>query len=326
MVDWFGMWGDIPYFTEFITTLFIVNLLIAFTIIFLERKNPSAALAWIMILFLLPIAGIVLYFLFSQNIARKKIFRLTSSEERALSESLRIQLEDIKSGNFSFVNPEAEEWKDLIHLNGLYGGSFYTQNNSVSILTGGKHKFRSLMRDIKNAKSSINIMYFIIKNDAVGRRFLQALTQKAREGVEVRLLLDAMGSRQINDRVLGDFIRAGGKRAYFFPPKLKFINVRFNYRNHRKLAVIDGSIGYIGGFNIAREYLGMKKKFGFWRDTHLRVTGNCVHDINARFLLDWRFASKEKLVLSQAFYSDVIDGGKSGVQIVSSGPTPSGWR
>ena len=165
-----------------------------------------------------------------------------------------------------------------------------------------------------------NIMYFIIKNDAVGRRFLQALTQKAREGVEVRLLLDAMGSRQINDRVLGDFIRAGGKRAYFFPPKLKFINVRFNYRNHRKLAVIDGSIGYIGGFNIAREYLGMKKKFGFWRDTHLRVTGNCVHDINARFLLDWRFASKEKLVLSQAFYSDVIDGGKSGVQIVSSGP------
>lgn len=320
MVDWFGMWGDIPYFTEFITTLFIVNLLIAFTIIFLERKNPSAALAWIMILFLLPIAGIVLYFLFSQNIARKKIFRLTSSEERALSESLRIQLEDIKSGNFSFVNPEAEEWKDLIHLNGLYGGSFYTQNNSVSILTGGKHKFRSLMRDIKNAKSSINIMYFIIKNDAVGRRFLQALTQKAREGVEVRLLLDAMGSRQINDRVLGDFIRAGGKRAYFFPPKLKFINVRFNYRNHRKLAVIDGSIGYIGGFNIAREYLGMKKKFGFWRDTHLRVTGNCVHDINARFLLDWRFASKEKLVLSQAFYSDVIDGGKSGVQIVSSGP------
>ena len=129
-----------------------------------------------------------------------------------------------------------------------------------------------------------------------------------------------MGSRQINDRVLGDFIRAGGKRAYFFPPKLKFINVRFNYRNHRKLAVIDGSIGYIGGFNIAREYLGMKKKFGFWRDTHLRVTGNCVHDINARFLLDWRFASKEKLVLSQAFYSDVIDGGKSGVQIVSSGP------
>ena len=218
------------------------------------------------------------------------------------------------------MNPEAEEWKDLIHLNGLYGGSFYTQNNSVSILTGGKHKFRSLMRDIKNAKSSINIMYFIIKNDAVGRRFLQALTQKAREGVEVRLLLDAMGSRQINDRVLGDFIRAGGKRAYFFPPKLKFINVRFNYRNHRKLAVIDGSIGYIGGFNIAREYLGMKKKFGFWRDTHLRVTGNCVHDINARFLLDWRFASKEKLVLSQAFYSDVIDGGKSGVQIVSSGP------
>lgn len=320
MIDWFGIWGDIPYFVQFTSSLFVVNLLLAFTIIFLERKNPSTALAWIMILFLLPIAGIVLYFLFSQNIARKKIFRLTKSEEKALSASLQRQLGEIERGTFEFVNPEARTWKDLIHLNGLYGGAYYTQDNRISIMTGGKYKFRSLMRDIRAARTSINIMYFIIKNDAVGRKLIEILTQKAKEGVEVRLLIDAMGSRQINDKVLKDFIAAGGKRAYFFPPKLKFINVRFNYRNHRKLAVIDGDIGYIGGFNIAREYLSMKKKFGFWRDTHLRITGSCVQDINARFLLDWRFASKEHVVLSEAYYSKVIEKGKSGVQIVSSGP------
>ncbi len=320
MVDWFGIWGGVPHFAQFTSILFVVNLVIAFTIIFLERKNPSAALAWIMVLFLLPVAGILIYFLFSQNIARKKIFRLTRSEEVALDESLGRQLAEIEAGTFSFSTPEAALWKDMIHLNGLYGRAYYTQNNKISILTGGRQKFRMLLRDIENARESINIMYFIIKNDAVGQRLIRALTKKAREGVEVRLLMDAMGSRQINDKVLREFLEAGGKRAYFFSTKLKFLNVRFNYRNHRKLVAIDGDIGYIGGFNIAREYLSMKKKFGFWRDTHLRVTGSCVQDINARFLLDWRFASKENVVLSEAYYSGVIDEGTTGIQIVSGGP------
>lgn len=320
MVGWFGIWGDIPHFAQFTSMLFVVNLVIAFTIIFLERKNPSATLAWIMILFLLPVAGIIFYFLFSQNIARKKIFRLTRYEEEVIDGSLHQQMKEIEEGRFRFSNGEARKWKDMIHLNELYGQAYYSQNNKITIMTSGRHKFRMLLRDIENATSSINIMYFIIKNDAVGRRFLAALTKKAREGVEVRLLLDAMGCRQINDRVLQDFIAAGGKRAYFFPPKLKIFNIRFNYRNHRKLAVIDGEVGYIGGFNIAREYLDMKKKFGHWRDTHLRVMGSCVQDINARFLLDWRFASREKVVLSQAYYSDVIEVGNTGVQIVSSGP------
>ena len=320
MFDWFGIWRELPHFAQFTSVLFIVNLMIAFTIIFLERKNPSATLAWIMILFLLPIAGIIFYFLFSQHIARKRIFRLTRSEEAAIDGSLKQQMTDIKRGNYQFANPEAQRWKDMIHLNQLYGRAYYTQNNKITILTGGRHKFRTLLRDIENATTSINIMYFIIKNDAVGRRFLDALTKKAREGVEVRLLMDAMGSRQINDRMLQDFIEAGGKRAYFFPPKFKIINIRFNYRNHRKLAVIDGEVGYIGGFNIAKEYLSMKKKFGFWRDTHLRVMGSCVQDINARFLLDWMFAAKEDVKLSQAYYSDVIEVGSTGVQIVSSGP------
>lgn len=320
MIDWFGIWSDIPHFAQFTSALFVINLIIAFAIIFLERKNPSAALAWIMVLFLLPVAGIIFYFLFSQNIDRKKIFKLSPFEEEELDRSLEQQLGRIKDGTFPFANPQAERWKDMIHLNGLYGQAYYTQNNSISILTDGRYKFRRLIRDIEHAHSSINIMYFIVKNDAVGRRLIQALTKKAQEGLEVRLLLDSMGSRQIDDNVLKDFIKAGGKRAYFFPAKFKLINFRFNYRNHRKLAVIDGEIGYIGGFNIAREYLGMKKKFGYWRDTHLRVTGSCVQDINARFLLDWRAASKEDVVLGEAYYSDVIEGGNTGIQIVSSGP------
>ena len=324
MIDQFGIWWEIPHFAQFTSVLFVVNLIIAFTIIFLERKNPSATLAWIMILFLLPIVGILLYFLFSQNIARKKIFKLTQAEEEALDGSLQEQLREIEEGSFEFANPEARQWKDMIHLNDLYGRSLYTQNNRITIMTNGRHKFKTLLRDIEQATSSINIMYFIIKNDVVGRRLINLLTKKVKEGVQVRLLMDAMGSRQINDKVLKDFIRAGGKRAYFFPPKFKIFNIRLNYRNHRKLVVIDGEIGYIGGFNIAKEYLSMKKKFGFWRDTHLRVMGTCVQDINVRFLMDWRFASKENVIVSEAYYSKVIEAGNTGIRSFPAARTPSG--
>lgn len=320
MLDWFGILENIPYVSYFLSGLFVINMLIAITIIFLERKNPSAALAWIMVLFLLPVVGIVLYFLFSQNIARKQIFRLTNHEETTIKNSLRKQLDKIESGIYPFVSREAEKWQDLIHLNGLYGEAYYTQNNKVDILTDGRDKFETLLRDLENATESINIMYFIVKNDEVGQKLIEVLTKKAREGVAVRFLMDSMGSRHINDRVLADFIAAGGKRAYFFPAKIRMINYRFNYRNHRKLAVIDGQIGYIGGFNIAHEYLGLKKKFGYWRDTHIRVIGGCVQDINTRFLLDWRFASGEQVVLNEAYYSKVLEAGSSGVQIVSSGP------
>lgn len=319
MFSWLT-WFTIPHFAQFTAVLFVVNIIIALAIIFLERKNPSATLAWIMILFLLPVVGILLYFLFSQHIARKKIFKLYKFEENAIHESLKEQIEEIESEEFQFATEEAELWKDMIRLNQTYGQSFYTQDNTAEILIDGKRKFHSLMKDIKNAKSTINIMYYIIKNDIVGKKLLKLLTEKAKEGVEVRLLMDAMGCRQINDRMLKPFIEAGGKRAYFFPPKFKVFNIRFNYRNHRKVVVIDGDIGYIGGFNIAREYLSFKKKFGYWRDTHLRMTGTSVQDINARFILDWRFASKEELLLSEAYYSDVLHSGHMGVQIVSSGP------
>ncbi len=308
------------YFTGFICVLFAVNFIIALTIIFLERKTPSTALAWIMVLFLLPVLGIVLYFFFSQNIARKQIFKLTHKEEVIRSTVLKQQLEAFKENKYEFTTGAADKWRDLIHLNAIYGKAFYSQNNKITFLTSGKYKYRTLMRDIENATDTINIQYFIIKNDPVGRKFIEHLTKKAKQGVQVRLLMDSMGSRQIDDKLLRDFIAAGGMRAYFFPSKGRLLNYRFNYRNHRKVAVIDGEVGYIGGFNMAREYLGMKKKFGFWRDTHIRVMGSCVQDINARFLRDWRFASGEEVVIHEAYYSEVLESGRSGVQIVSSGP------
>ena len=303
-----------------ITGLFLINFVIALTIIFLERKNPSATLAWIMILFLVPVAGIILYFLFSQNIARQRIFRMTKYEEAIINASLNEQINSIKRGEFNFSNPESKKWQDMIRLHQTYSDSFFTQDNKISVLTDGMHKFESLIKDLMEAKQTINIMYFIVKNDSMGRPLIDTLTKKAKEGIEVRLLIDAMGSRQISKKTLESFRLAGGQFAFFFPPMFKYLNMKLNYRNHRKLVVIDGAIGYLGGFNVGNEYIGKKKKFGFWRDTHLRLMGSCVQDMNARFILDWRFASKENIVLSQAYYDEPFQAGTTGIQIVSCGP------
>ncbi|MDY2680182.1 MAG: cardiolipin synthase [Lentihominibacter sp.] len=306
--------------SQLILSLIFANIVAAIAAIILERRNPAASAAWVTVIFMLPVAGIVLFFLLSQNISARKLYKLSEFEEMKIDSSLKNQINEIKNGTYRFSTEEGKLWQDMIHLNQLYGRAYYSQNNSVEFITDGRQMFDTMMQDIMSARETINIMFFIVKNDETGRQFIDALTQKAREGVEVRLLLDSMGSRQINDRVLRDFLDAGGKRAYFFPRKLNLVNFDFNYRNHRKLAVIDGIIGYTGGFNIAREYLGLKKKFGYWRDTHIRITGQSVQDINARFILDWRTASKEKIVLSEAFYSGVISEGNTGIQIVSSGP------
>ena len=306
--------------SQLILSLIFANIVAAIAAIILERRNPAASAAWVTVIFMLPVAGIVLFFLLSQNISARKLYNLSEFEEMKIDSSLKNQINEIKNGTYRFSTEEGKLWQDMIHLNQLYGRAYYSQNNSVEFITDGRQMFDTMMQDIMSARETINIMFFIVKNDETGRQFIDALTQKAREGVEVRLLLDSMGSRQINDRVLRDFLDAGGKRAYFFPRKLNLVNFDFNYRNHRKLAVIDGIIGYTGGFNIAREYLGLKKKFGYWRDTHIRITGQSVQDINARFILDWRTASKEKIVLSEAFYSGVISEGNTGIQIVSSGP------
>lgn len=300
--------------------IYTINFFIAFAIIFLERKNPSATLAWIMVLFMLPGLGILFYAFLSQNISRQKMFRLTKYEDYVLSGALQDQINSIRNKTFSFVNEEAKKWKDMILLHQTYSKAFLTQDNRLTVLTDGAHKFQSLFMDIRNAKQSINIMYFIIKNDSVGQALLEILTEKAAAGLEVRLLIDAMGGREITHKHLAGFKAAGGQYAFFFPHKIKYLNLRLNYRNHRKLAVIDGEIGYLGGFNVGNEYVGNKKKFGNWRDTHLRLTGNCVQDINARFILDWRFASKEDMILSSAYYNELPKAGNTGIQIVSSGP------
>ena len=150
---------------------------------------------------------------------------------------------------------------------------------------------------------------------------LHELEKKAEEGIEVKMLYDDMGSRDLRKKDLKKFRQKGGHAESFFPSKLPLINLRMNNRNHRKIVVIDGTIGYVGGFNVGDEYLGKSKKFGYWRDTHLRIKGDAVNALQLRFILDWNSQStRDNLTYESRYFPDVDSGGTIGIQIASSGP------
>ncbi|RNC28055.1 MAG: Major cardiolipin synthase ClsA [Candidatus Dichloromethanomonas elyunquensis] len=311
------------YPTEFsshvVTALYIVNILFAFTVIFLERRNPTSTLAWILVLFLLPAAGAFFYILLSQNLTRKKMFQLRADEHQYYASLLSKEIEDLRTGKLTFNDPVIANYKDLIHLHQIQSKALFSQDNKVDVFIDGTEKFKELFKCIINAKEHVHILYFIVKRDSLGKQLITILTEKAREGVEVRLLVDALGNR-LHSGDLEPLVQAGGKVVKFFPSFLSYINLQLNYRNHRKLVIIDGKIGFLGGFNVGNEYIGLKKSMGYWRDTHLKIKGTAVHDMQTRFLLDWRTASGEEILEFPKYYSKPDCTGNSGIQIVSSGP------
>ena len=303
--------------------LYIINFIFIFAVLFFERKSSTARLAWIMVLAFLPVVGFVFYLVFNQNLARMHINHLYDDEWDALSGLLKQQMADDDTPLSEIKNPAAISRKDLVKLNQNYGESIYVEGNDVQLITDGKVLFEGMLEDIKNAEKSIYLEYFIIKNDSVGRRLIEALTEKAEQGVSVKLLIDTQGSRSIGMMALREYRKAGGEIGYFFPPRLYKIGVRIglnlNYRNHRKIIVIDEKTGYTGGYNIGEEYCDMNRKFGHWRDSHIRITGEAVKLLLGRFVLDWRFTTKEVMAVPTSVDRFNIKGTK-GVQIVNCGP------
>ncbi|MBD2863960.1 MULTISPECIES: cardiolipin synthase [Paenibacillus] len=298
--------------------LSLLNLLLAATVIFLERRNVGVTWAWLMVLFFLPGIGFLLYLFLGQNLSRRKIYKIKAEQREFVNDLVERQKRDIRQ--IRFHDPAMIHFQDMIYLNLASGQSIYTQDNDIEIFTEGRSKFNSLLADISKAKHHIHLMYYIVKNDKLGRSLIQALARKAREGVEVRFLYDHIGSPGLSKRFFRPLTEAGGRTAAFFPPKIPYLNFRLNYRNHRKLAIIDGSCGYIGGLNVGDEYLGLDKRFGDWRDTHLKVRGGGLFQMQMQFLLDWNLSSEAKVAEVTPYFPSARHPGKVGMQVVSSGP------
>ena len=299
--------------------IIISNIIFSFSLIFMERKEPTTTWAWLLIMILIPGLGFIVYILLGQNLSRERLFKEKKEVDRAKRLELSKHWKESSNGHHA-----SKQFLDLRKMNYNHCGAKYTLGNKVDIYYNGVDKFNQLLKDLRNAKKYIHIEYYIFRRDGkkgIGTKILKILHEKVKEGVEVRLLVDSMGSYKITKKSLKEFINDGGKFEIFFPGILPHINTRINYRNHRKMVIIDGIYGYTGGFNVGKEYINEDPKIGFWRDTHIRIQGDAVNDLNDRFLLDWCYASGEEINdFSKYYRTDSFKGGDVGVQIVTSGP------
>lgn len=339
MAVWDGMvttWGWL------MEHLLYINLILSVVIVFFQRRDPKAVWTWLMVLYFIPIFGFFLYLMLCQDYRKSRMFRVKEVEDR-LRYSVESQEEFLMSSREFLSDPMSRDFEDLVMYNLETSGAVLTVDNTVEIFTDGEEKFADLRAEMEKAEKYIHIQYYIIKNDEVFQSMIPILEKKAREGVEVRILYDGMGGRFMPNRVWQQLKESGIKIGEFFPAFLGRFQLRMNYRNHRKIVVIDGRTAYVGGFNVGREYISKDPKFGYWRDTHLKISGGAVYSLQIRFALDWNYATKENL-FKDARYFGITDemeimsvrpevmfqpmsckvGQKPlGVQIITSGPDSS---
>lgn len=303
------------------TNLWWANMIFAVIIVFFERRAPKSVWAWLMVLFFLPGVGFVFYLFLGARIHKRRMFRLKEIEDK-LADAVSRQEQLVKSKEMEKEDPNLQGFSDLIFYNLESSEAVLTDDNDVDIFVDGREKFDALIADLKEAERFIHIQYYIIKKDELMEEILPILEKKVKEGVEVRILFDAMGTRMVPKRYWRHLRKLGIQTAVFFPAIFGRFQPRVNYRNHRKIVVIDNKVGYVGGFNIGREYIDMDPKFGHWRDTHLRIQGSAVLELQLRFLMDWNYAAKEKLVLDERILGGTQPGNRDHceLQIISSGP------
>ncbi|MDD2480838.1 MAG: cardiolipin synthase [Lutispora sp.] len=259
-----------------ISVFFIINIVITVMVVILERKRPEKTIAWLLIIVLLPPLGVLFYIFLGRNWKRHK---LNNEISPIIKELINHALNKIDSS----------EYISLIELLGNNSDSPIFVDNDIEIYKNGIEKFDALKCELLKARHHIHMEYYIVKNDIIGNEIKDILIRKSQEGVKVKFILDRVGSIKLGKAYIAELITAGVEvlqYSYFLAPLLRSINTQINYRNHRKIVVIDGITGFIGGINIGDEYLG-KSKLGYWRDTHLMVKGDFVLGLQAVFLDDY---------------------------------------
>ncbi|MBO0430697.1 cardiolipin synthase [Enterococcus sp. DIV0660C] len=305
---------------NFFTIILIANILLSLIIVFRERRETAQTWAWLLVLMFIPILGFILYIFFGRGISKDKIFDLKMQGKIGMNLEIEEDKQALKRGLYPHPPTGQADVRQLIYMLTVSEGTLYTSQNEVTLFTDGREKFDALIDDINHAQNHIHLEYYIYRSDDLGVELRDALISAARRGVKVRVLLDAWGSTQVSLSFFDELKKHGGEVAFFFPLFVPYINPRINYRNHRKIVVIDGQIGYTGGFNVGNEYLGLVKKFGYWRDNHLRIYGEAVYSLQNRFLMDWNSQHTNEVSYSPDFFPRINSTGDMAVQIVTSGP------
>lgn len=314
--DWF-IYLEIVYF--------LIAISVAIRIVY-DTDSISKTLAYLLLIFFVPIFGMLFYFSFGINYRKRKIYSKKLKVNDDYSERLLKRLREVHLDLGERGNPIVTKNRSFINMlsNPALGDGPLLVGNTAEILENGEEFFPRLLEDLKQAKKSIHIEYYIFENNDIGHQIEEVLIAKAKEGVEVRFIYDDFGCRSIRKNIARN-LRANGVEAYPFNEiiLLAFAN-RLNYRNHRKIVVIDGLIGYTGGINISDRYDNRKKDVNefFWRDTHLRIEGPGAYGLQYVFLADWNFCSKQSIAFDEKYFPKVVrqSTGNVPVQVISSGP------
>ncbi|MGG6314529.1 cardiolipin synthase [Paenibacillus macerans] len=288
-------------------------------ILILEFRNPGKAVAWLFILFLCPVFGIAIYYFVAHDYTKRKMLRSrTPRLLRDVKERLRRQSAIVETPE-GMHNPEFRHQERLFGLLTHGAAGPITGNNRTQVFSAGETAFAAMLAEMEQARHHIHIEFYIFRGDAIGTAFQEVMIRKARAGVQVRLVCDGLGSYRLQ-RSFVRKLREEGVEVYFFlPPFLAALKRRVNYRNHRKIVVVDGTVGFVGGLNVGDDYLGLYDKMGYWRDTHLQLEGDAVYDLQLAFLNDWHLASGQRIG-DAALFSAQGGQGKEQVQIMTSGP------
>ena len=299
-----------------------LNFLMLLSMVFIERKKLSSIISWLTILTFLPILGYGFYIMFGSG--------LSIRVRKLMANHKLYQVEYDEAINKYLVSDEELKQKlageeSVVKCCYSYGSTLCPAND-VKIFTWGEDKINALLCDLKAAKETINIEYYIFADDHVGKQVMDVLIAKAKEGVKVKLIYDSIGCLHAPRRFFRKLRKAGGEVAEFFPPfaHIRMINMKLNYRNHKKIVVIDGRIAYTGGINIRDDHMGKKKRVSPWRDTHIRIVGSGVFPLQTAFLNDWRYIKKEnytaKKYIEDGLFPVPEANGNVYMQTVLSGP------
>lgn len=300
--------------TYFFIALYSVTILGVILVIITENRNPLKTLPWIIVLIFAPVIGLLFYFFFGQNLSKQRIISRRTRKRIAMH---LVEAEDPERPGIP------EEWKPLarllkstIHAVPLYG-------SRITPYTDGESKMEALLDDIAHARNHIHLQYYIFCNDETGCRLRDALIARAREGVRVRILYDDVGCSGVKKAFFESLRHEGIEVHAFLHVRFPRFTSKINYRNHRKIAVIDGRVGFIGGMNIADRYVH-GPGWGIWRDTHFRIEGNGVAGLQASFLSDWSATTKQRIA-GPEYYPTARHYTADVMQIVPSGPFGK-WR
>lgn len=291
---------------------YAVTVLGIIVVILGENRNPVKSLAWITVLILFPVGGILLYIFFGRSIKNTHIL------SRRNRRRLRGLVLTPEAGSVPHTL-SADNRRMVTLARSLTGAGFY-EGNSVEVFTDADSKLAALERDLLAARSYIHLQYYIFENDRTGSRIAQILMDKARQGVTVRVIYDHVGSFHVASRFFKRMAAAGVDVHPFFRVAFPSFASKINWRNHRKLVVIDGEIGYVGGMNLADRYRTGGRDFDCWRDTHLRLTGPAVASIQQSFSVDWVFTGGRLLTEPAGATSPAVHGVRCDAQLVTSGP------